>query len=168
MNIFKKLIGRKEGPSEKIRDIISNLKLLAEAESNISAFYKLCAEAGGTRADFWAPMAESELRHAENLRKMSSLIAEEPELYTPGYSFSPASIRLFSLHMRSLVEDMRAGKIPPEKLFSIALEIENSAIEQNVSKIVETAKEEYNELARQIEYEAKDHRNAISESIRPE
>ena len=161
--LFKKLIGKgKEIPSEQIPDIINNLKLLAEAETNISVFYNLCALAAGPEADLWAHIAAEELGHAENLKRMAALVAEKPELYAPGYSFKPASIRLFSLHVQNLVEEMETGKIPREKLHSIALEIENSAVELNVGKIVETENEEYNRLARQIDSESQDHRRAIS------
>jgi hypothetical protein len=161
--LFKKLIGKGKGiPSEQIPDIIDNLRLLAEAETNISVFYNLCALAAETEADLWTHIAAEELGHAENLKRMSALVAKEPELYAPGYSFNPASIRLFSLYVQNLVEEMEAGKIPLEKLHSIALEIENSAVELNVSKIVETANEEYNRLARQIDSESQDHRKAIS------
>jgi hypothetical protein len=160
---FKKFIGKKgERPPQPIWEIINTLKLLAGAETNISVFYTLCAEAREGEADLWRPMAEAELGHAANLKKMASLIAEEPELYAPGYSFNATSIRLFSLHVQNLVEEMKAGKIPREKLFPLALEIENSAVELNVGKIVETAKEEYNKLALQIDSESQDHRKALS------
>ena len=158
-SFFKKLVAKKEkSPSRQVQDVIDNLRLLAEAETNISVFYRLCAEATGDEANMWGPMATAELRHAENLKKMSSFIAEEPELYRPGYSFNPASIRLFSLHMQNLAEELKAGKIPREKLFAIAQEIENSAVKLNVVKIVETVKKEYNEIARQKDSESQDHR----------
>jgi hypothetical protein len=161
---FKKHFGKKEKKlSPEIRDIIDNLKLLAAAETNISVFYKLCAEASASESDLWTAMSEAEVGHARNLRKMSALIAEAPDLYTPGYSFNPTSIRLFSLHVETLVGEMKAGKIPLEKLFPIALDIENSAVELNVVKIVDTTNEEYNELARQIDSESEGHRAAVSE-----
>lgn len=162
-SFFKKLIGNKEvSPLLQGQDIINNLRLLAQAKTNISFFYRLCANATGDEANSWGPMAKTELQHAENLKKMSSLIAKEPDLYRSGYSINHASIRLFSLYMQHLVEEMEAGEIPLEKLFPIALEIENYAVKLNIDKIVETVQEKYNELDRKIDSESQDYRNAIS------
>ena len=162
-SFFKKLIGKKEvSPLREVQDVINNLRLLAEAETNISVFYRLCASAAGNEANLWGPMATARLQHAENLNKMSTLIAKEPHLYRSGYSINPASIRLFSLYMRNLAKDMEEGKIPREKLSLVALEIENYTVELNIGKIIEIVKDEYNDIARNIDSESRDHRNAIS------
>lgn len=162
-SFFKKLIGKKEeSPLLQGQDIINMLRLLSEAETNVSVFYRLCANATGDEENLWGPMAKTELQHAENLKKMSSLIAKKPDLYRSGYSINPASIRLFSLYMQHLAEEMEAGEIPREKLFSITQKIENYAVELNIGKIVETVQEEYNELTRKIDSESQDYRNSIS------
>jgi hypothetical protein len=62
---------------------------------------------------------------------------------------------------------MREGDIAPgKKLFSIAHEIEHSAIELNIGRLVETDDEEFNGIARRIDAESREHRNAFDKAAR--
>jgi hypothetical protein len=165
MGLFKRFL-KSRSHAEVIDDIIFNLGLLAESEAGISEFYGLCA--GAAAADekkFWKQMSESELRHQENIKKMITMIEKKPEDYKPGVSFSPASIRAFSLQVRGMVEDLKAGKIPSDKLYSVADEIENSIVEMDYSKIVKTDNAEFNKLVQEIDAESRDHRESVKAKI---
>jgi hypothetical protein len=157
MTLFKKFFGS----SDETTDLVDNLKLLAAAEANISTFYSLCAEAQEEKRDLWTSMAASESGHAEALGKIISLIMRNPKRYRPGHVFNSSAIRLFTMHMEGLTEKMKAGHVAPETLLSLAQEIENSAIELNISRLVETDDEECNSIARRIDAESREHRNAI-------
>jgi hypothetical protein len=168
MNFFKKRDKDSEGSEKKItiRDVLDNLPLLGEAEKRVSEFYLLCAEVFPESKDFWLSMAASELRHAENIRKMLTLIEKEPKKYRPGYPFSPAAIRAFVLYLEGLVEKMRKGEIPRGKVLSIAAEIEDSAVELHYGDIVETHVEEYNLLASEIDGETAGHKSSLDLMIK--
>jgi hypothetical protein len=166
MNFFKKFREDKDsgGPEKKmtVKDVLDNLPLLREVEKSVSEFYLLCAEVFPQNRDFWLSMAASELRHAENIGKMSALIEKEPKKYRPGYPFQPAAIRAFGLYLERLVEKMRKGGIPLAEVLSIAVEIENSAAELHYGDIVETHVEEYNQLAREIDGETAGHKSSLT------
>jgi hypothetical protein len=166
MTLFGKLFDKRHGSSDETTDLVANLKLLASAEANISTFYSLCAGTDTQEKDLWASMAAAESGHAEALGKMASLIMRNPKRYRPGQVFNSSAIRLFSLRMEGLTEKMKAGHIPPETLFSLAQEIENSAIELSISRLVETDDEECNRIARRVDAESREHRNALEKAAR--
>lgn len=170
MNFFKKVKGSKDsgGTARKIsmQDVLDNLSLMEEAEKSVSEFYLLCADSFPENKDFWLSMAASELRHAENVRKMSALIGKDPKKYHPGYAFQPATIRAFGLYLDGLVEKLRSGEIPRDQILSVASDIEDSAVELHYGDIVETRVDEFNLLAREIDSETEEHKGFLAATIR--
>ncbi len=163
---FKKFFEKKQASPHDSRGLADNLKLLSEAEANISAFYLLCAEAHPEHKHLWTSMATSESGHAETIRKMASLVARNPGQYRTRTEFNASTIRLFSLRMESLAEKMKAGRIAPAMLFSIANEIEHSSMELNIGELIETGDEEFNSLARRVDAETREHRNSLEKVVR--
>jgi hypothetical protein len=162
MGIIDKLKGKKrKSHQEVINHVIDNLRLLSECEREIAEFYGLCAEAYESDRDFWKSMSRSETHHSENIEKMIKLIRMNPENYTLGDSFNPASIRTFSLYIRNLIERMRTEGIPADELLPLVDELEKSAFELNYVKIIKTKNKEYNRLAAEIHSESKTHRDAV-------
>jgi hypothetical protein len=147
--------------SEVIGDVVDNLRHLAECELAVSDFYKLCGEAMKDESDFWAELADAEALHADHIKKMLRFIEASPEEYSPGHTYSPASIRTFRLQMDGLLDSLKAGRTPTDRLFAIATEIENSAVELNFVEIVKTGNAEYNALARQIAKDCQAHRDSL-------
>lgn len=159
MTFLGKLLGKES--SLKMRDIVMNLELLSNAEAQISNFYRLCAGAMPKEQDLWNHLADQELQHADAVKQMLERINLEPKLYRPGVSFGTVTIRLFDVEMQGLVEQMNHGLLSPDKLFSIALEIEDSAVELSYSRIVKTEDAIYKTLADRIERETAEHKAAI-------
>ena len=111
------------------------------------------------------PLADQELQHADKIRQMLGRIARNPEFYRPGISFSTVTIRMFAVEMQSLVEQMHRGRISPDRLFAIALEIEGSAVELSYGKLAKTEDAMYNMLAHQIDSESAEHKAAIASKM---
>jgi hypothetical protein len=147
--------------SEVIEDIVHNLQLLAECELEISEFYRLCAEKMEEDRGFWESLVKAEVRHADMIKKMIELIEASPRDYSPGHAFNPAATRTFKVHIEGLMHDLRSGKTPADKLFSLANDIENSTIELSFAKIVETENSEFQTLARQIDADCRAHKGSI-------
>ena len=165
MGFLGKLLGKNS--SLELKDVMINLELLAGAEAQIAEFYRLCAGAMPEEKDLWNHLADQELEHSDTVMKMRGRIAGEPTLYNPGISFSTVTIRMFDVEMQRLVEQMNQGRISPEKLFSIALEIENSAVEMNYGKLVKTDDAIYNMLAHRVDNESAEHKSAITSKMKP-
>jgi hypothetical protein len=145
-----------------LKDVLVNLEFLADAEAQISEFYRQCAKAMATEQDLWNSLADQETQHSEIVWRLHALIAREPKLYSPGLSFSTVSIRMFAVEMQSLVEKINQGNISADRLFTTAIEIEDSVIELCYGEIVTTSDESYNELARQLDRESAEHKSAIT------
>jgi rubrerythrin len=165
MAFLRELLSKKD-PLHALRDVTVNLEFLAEAETRISEFYQTCADAMVREREFWKSLADAELRHADIVREMIGLIAKQPELYKPGISFSTVMIRMFTMEMQRLVEQMHAGRISPDKMCAIALEIEDSTVELNYGKIVRTKNKAFLSLARQIDSDCVEHKSAISRLVK--
>jgi hypothetical protein len=145
-----------------LKDVLVNLEFLADAEAQISKFYRQCAKSMATEEALWNSLADQETRHSEIVRRMHNLIASEPKLYSPGLSFSTVSIRMFAVEMQSLVDKISRGQITPDALFAAALKIEESIVELCYNKIVETDDGNYNTLARRLDRESAEHKAAIT------
>jgi len=72
---------------------------------------------------------------------------------------------MFDVEMQGLVEQMKQGLIPPSKLFEIASEIEDSAVEIGYCKLARTEDAIYNMLARQIDVESAEHKSTIASRL---
>jgi hypothetical protein len=164
MGFLGKLLGKDS--SLELKDVMMNLELLADAEAQIADFYRLCAGAMPKERDLWNHLADQELEHSNIVMKMLGRIAGEPTHYNPGISFNTVTIRLFDVEMQRLVEQMNQGRISSEKLFSIALEIENSAVELSYATLVKTDDAIYNMLARQVDTESAEHKSAITSKMK--
>ena len=165
MGFLGKLLGKDS--SLELKDVMINLELLAGAEAQIADFYRLCAVAMPEEKDLWNHLADQELEHSDLAMKMLGRIAAEPAHYNPGISFNTVTIRLFDVEMQRLVEQMNQGRISPEKLFSIALEIENSAVELSYGTLVKTDDALYNMLAHRVDNESAEHKSAIASKMKP-
>lgn len=163
MTFLDKLLG-KDALAE-IRDVIINLELLAEAEAQIAAFYRLCAGRMPQDGILWNSLADAEVQHSENIHKMISMIHKDRARYAPGISFSTVAIRLFAVEMENLADRMQKGRIPAAQLFPIALDIENSVIEARYSTIVKTSDAAFNALACSIDRESAEHSATLAARI---
>lgn len=163
MTLLGKLLGKDS--SLELKDVMINLELLADAEAQISEFYRLCADAMPKEKELWNLLADQESQHSDAARKMLGRIADDPKLYKPGMSFSPVTIRMFDVEMQRLVEQMKQRRISPDKLFAIALEIEGSAVELNYGGLVKTGDAIYNMLANRIDSESASHKSSITSKM---
>jgi hypothetical protein len=146
----------------KLTEVTTNLEFLADAEERISEFYRLCAGVMPQEEALWNSLANSEVQHAETVRRMIELIGKQPELYKPGASFSIVAVRMFAIEMQHLVEQMNNGLISPGNLFKIALDIEESAVEVSYSRMAKTKERVFNSLVHKIDSESVEHRALIS------
>jgi hypothetical protein len=160
MTFLGRLLGRDRVDS--LKDVVINLELLADAEAKISDFYRECANAMPDETELWNHLAGQELQHSAVAQNLLERIAKEPALYKTGTSFSTVAIRMFAMELQRLVEQMKDGRIPADRLYAIALEIENSAVEMSYGKLVKTGDAIFNSLADRIDAESAEHRSAIS------
>lgn len=175
MKFFRKIVkpDREENqirePAEsaplKIEDIIDYLGLLSGVEREVAEFYRLCARLLGDEEEFWLSVSADELAHADNIQKMTGLVARNPERYRPGHPFNAASIRTFSMYLRSVIGRMEEGGMTREEILKTAEYIESSASELHYAKIVDTDNDEYKELALRIDAETEKHQKAIERRI---
>ena len=160
MSFWRRLLN-KDAPRD-LDEVVVNLGFLADAEERIAEFYRACSDAMPKEAELWNSLAEQEVQHADNARKMIERITRAPSQFKPGIACSTVTIRMFAMEMQGLLERMREGKIPQNELFSVALEIESSAIEIGYCKLAKTQDGIFNMLARQNDNESTKHKSEIS------
>lgn len=160
MSFWGKLLGKDS--LHELKDVLVNLELLADAEAQISEFYRLCAGAMAKEEGLWNSLADAEMRHSEYVGRIIDLIRKEPDLYKPGISFSPVSVRMFALEMQRLAEEVNAGQKSHRELFSIALEVEDSLVEIGYGGMVQTQDAGLKALAHLLDSESAAHKASIS------
>lgn len=160
MSFWGKLRGKDS--LDELQDVLINLEFLVDAETQISRFYRLCAEGMEKEKALWSSLADAEMQHADYVGSMIERIRKQPDLYRPGRSFSTVNVRMFSMEMQRLVEEVNAGRKSREELFSAALEIEDSLVEIGYGGMVQTEDAVLKSLAHLLDSESIEHKASIS------
>lgn len=163
MSFWGKLLGKDS--IEELRDVMINLEFLADAETQISRFYRLCAGVMEKEKDLWSSLADAEMQHADYVGRMMVLIRKQPDQYKPGISFSTVNLRMFAVEMQRLAEEVNAGRKSRQELFSTALEIEDSVVEIGYGGMVRTEDAVFKSLAHLLDSESIKHKASISEKM---
>jgi hypothetical protein len=144
------------------------LKIMAQCETAISILYKLCSQTWKEDEDFWLSLNKDEIKHSENVKKMAEIIrnrlgSEATFLYNRPFTVN--SVQSAINGIMKTVERLKNEDISKKKILSIALDIENSALERRYSEIVKTNDIEYQSISKTIDEETRAHRDKIRKKL---
>jgi len=142
------------------------LKIMAQCETAISILYKLCSQTW--KEDFWLSLNKDEIKHSENVKKMAEIIrnrlgSEATFLYNRPFTVN--SVQSAINGIMETIERLKSEDISKKKILSIALDIENSALERKYSEIVKTNDIEYQAISKTIDEETRAHRDKIRKKL---
>lgn len=157
--------------SRNLEEILEVLKIMAQCETAISILYKLCAKRWEEDKDFWLSLNKDEIKHSENVKKLAEIIknrlgSEATFLYNRPFTVNSVQSAINGI-MKN-VERLKNEDISKRKILSIALDIENSALERRYSEIVKTNDIEYQTISKTIDEETKVHRDKITGKLTEE
>jgi hypothetical protein len=138
--------------------IQETLEAMREAELAVAELYEACAETWPQDPPCWKELSAEERRHAENLSKMSALLAARPDVFSPGRPFRAAAVRTFIKGVRWNRDRVKSGELDLARFYSVARDLENSLIESRIAEIVITDDPEYTALAQRVVADTRRHR----------
>ena len=136
------------------------VELLIEYELAASDLYRECAGRFKEHSDFWSELADEEITHADNIRRLTdAAMAEEAELNENAFAVRPIEISIE--YAKEITDRVGEGKIDLLKVLSLSYDIENSLIESEYHRIFTGKNEIVNDFIRRIHIESEDHRERV-------
>lgn len=151
--------------SSDVQSVLKLLEVLTESELAVSELYSACAETWDQDKDFWLRLAGEEKKHAENIKKMGSIISRMPDQFKTYRPITPISVRTFIADIKNKTQGCKNSEIQRDKVLFIARDIEKSIIESKYAEIVETDNLEYKTLMRSVVGETHVHLDMINRKI---
>lgn len=132
------------------------IELLIEYELAVSELYRECAEKFEEHRDFWSELADEEIIHSDNIRKLTDeAIAKNAIIDEKAFAVRPVEISIE--YSKEITKRVRDNKIDLLSVLSLAYDLESSLIESQYHKVFVGKEEKVNELIRQIHMESADH-----------
>ena len=141
------------------------LKSMVQFELTVAELYRTCGQTRGTDREFWSEMERAEMRHAQNIKKMSQIISSKPEAFEVGRSFKSGAIQTVILGIKSNIERIKRKELTEKKMLFIGRDIEHSILESNYGEIVKTNEAEFESLLREIVSDTIEHREYLDIKI---
>ncbi|MFH1367894.1 MAG: hypothetical protein ABII64_02080 [Elusimicrobiota bacterium] len=151
--------------SMDLKNILATLQAMAEGEIAVCNLYRACAERWPEDRDILDTLIDDELKHSAYLKKIYEMVEKNPGKYEVGRSFNPVGVRTFISYVNQNTAKVKNGGLPRERMMNIALDIENSLLEQKFSELLKTGDIEFATLAKEIDSETLNHRKKIQERI---
>ncbi len=142
------------------------LEMISEAELTLGEFYRACARISREDQDLWPVLEEEEKKHHAMIRRISEMVAERPDRFRLGKSFSESALRTFIGWLREKTKRMSIGETSARDLLYIARDVEQSLIELRFCEAVQSDDVDFNDLLNRIREETFFHRERISRRIK--
>lgn len=152
MERFKNHSGRFKG-DERIGIVVAEL-------------YQTCNSLWPEDETFWKNLEKTEIRHAETVEKMISILSERPGAFEPNRLFKPVAVRTTISGIRGDIERLKKREIPKDKMLFIARDLEQSIIESKFFEAVKGRDVEFQDLVEDLRIDTTAHRDELNKKIK--
>jgi len=140
---------------------LSLIQKLIEYEEALSQLYAACAQRFPRHQDLWSRLSSDEHSHGEVLRVLYGK-CQRKSLGINQRRFSPQALGTALAYVRTLITQMREGKISYPKALSLARDVESSVIEKRFYEVFSGESEELAKVFRALEMETREHRDRLA------
>jgi len=147
------------------KTILDALKVMKEMELTMAELYRTCQSLWPEDDAFWRNLEQAEIRHAETVERMISILSQRPDDFGPHRLFKPAAVRTSISGVRGDIEKLKRGEIPKNKMLFIARDLEQSVIESKYFEIVKGQDVEFQDLVEELKIDTTAHRNELNKRI---
>jgi hypothetical protein len=149
----------------EVKNISSTLEVMAELEEAISKFYLTAGDLWEEDRAFWSALAQAELTHAEDIRKMADILNRIPREFEIGRPLASAGIRTVISGVQNNIQKMRKGEITKKQFLFIARDIEQSLLESRYAEILKTKDPDYQQLVYDVSSQTEAHKALLARKI---
>ena len=147
------------------KTILEALKVMKEFELTVAELYRTCNSVWPEDDALWKNLEQAEMRHAETVEKMISILSQRPDFFEPNRLFKPAAVRTSISGIRGDIERLKKREIPKDKILFIARDLEQSAIESKYFEIVEGRDVEFQNMIEELRIDTMAHRDELNKRI---
>ena len=142
------------------------LKAMADFEHAAAELYGMCGQTWEADKEFWADMERAEIKHAENIIRMSEIVSLKPEGCQSGHTFKPEAIWTSISGIQWNIERLVKKEITEKNMLFIARDVEQSMLESKYGDAVKSNDPEYQSLLKEIISDTVAHRERLNNKIR--
>jgi hypothetical protein len=149
-----------------LADILNVLGKMREHELAMAELYRVFGQVWPVDKEFWTEMEQAEIKHAQNIEKITELVLKRPESFRLGRSLKPVAIETAISGVRSDIERLKKGKLPLYKALFTSRDIEQSVIENKYGEIVKTDDVEFKFLMNEVTSDTRSHLDRLNRKIK--
>jgi hypothetical protein len=149
-----------------LRTTLQTLTTMEDLELTVADLYKTCSQLWPEHKEFWMDMEKAEIKHADNIVRMSKIILERPENFELGRSFTFNAVKFFIAGIKSIIQRLKEKEIDEIKALLLARDIEQSYLESKYVEITKTEDNEFKSLMREIHSDTVFHRECLNQKIK--
>jgi hypothetical protein len=142
------------------------LKLMAEFELTLAELYRTCSQIWPNNKDFWLLLERAEVKHSQNLTKITKMVMENPEAFELGRPFKPAAVQVAILGIQRSLQRLKNKEITEKNMLFISRDIEQSILEKQYGEIVRSNNIEFHSLINEIISDTLAHREFLNDKIK--
>jgi hypothetical protein len=153
-------MGMEQHELEHLSQVFEDMR---DLELAVAAFYQGCSDRWEERRSFWMDMEYAEIKHADNVKRMSEILLERPEKFESGsYVPSPDVLKTLVSAIRTDVERIKRQEMDEKKVLSLSVALERTFLEGRYGEVVKTSDPEFNSLLREINADTVFHREYLA------
>lgn len=138
---------------------------MAQAELLLAELYGICAKLFPEENNFWLDLSHDEMKHAETIEEMISIIRKKPHLFQEGYPFKAEAVQTFLSGIRQTIELVRNGSLDKIQIISLARNYEHSILEAKYLDAITSTDKEFIALQKKIRQQDFIHRQKLDKKL---
>lgn len=142
-----------------LKNVLTVMSDMVDLELALAALYQTCNDTFPEEGDFWLAIKRQEEKHADSIRQMAALVAENPQDFEIGRAFNSIAIKNIKTRIYDFTAEVRNRQVPRNKALIIARDIENSVLEANYRDFVKTGNLRFRAFVESLESDTSAHRN---------
>ena len=151
--------------SQDLQQLLKVMEEIVDLEITLADLYHACSKAFSEDTHFWYAIKRQEEHHADSIRKMSALVAANPQEFAPGGNFNAAAIRAIKKSALAHLAAVKRGEIAQARMAALARDIESSVLDVNYRGLVKTANVKFLDAMKRVDDETMAHKNLMVKKI---
>ncbi|PKL43408.1 MAG: hypothetical protein CVV41_10135 [Candidatus Riflebacteria bacterium HGW-Riflebacteria-1] len=144
----------------KVQELLDLIDAFTANELALAGYYELCAEKFPQESEQWKRLMAEEEMHAQVFRKIRKSVEEKPEMWKIG-RFTIQTVNLICKSVKDKTEELKRGSINPKYAINFIADVEQSLIEGNISKSLDTEVEEFRALLNRVQEDTTGHKQLL-------
>ena len=151
--------------SQNLQQLQKVMEEMMDLEIALADLYHACSQAFPGDTQFWYAIKRQKEHHADAVRKISALVAADPQDFAPGGNLNAAPFKTIKKGILAHIAALKRGEIAQAAMVTIARDIEGSVIELNYRGLVNTANAKFLEGIKRIDDETMAHKYLMVKRI---